>query len=709
MTTDAKPEHDLEGLRAVLAPRSIAIIGASRQRTKVGGQVFHNLLAYGFNGPVYPVNPTADVIQSVPAYRTIGEVPGPVDLAMIAVPAPEVLAVAAACIAKGVKALGVLSAGFGEAGEAGRERQQALLHLCRQAGVRMVGPNCLGIVNTAPAVHMNALFSPVEPPAGRLAFASQSGALGLAAVAFAAGRGLGFSNFVSMGNKADVSSNDLLAYWDADANTDVVLLYLESFGNPRRFAQLARDISRRKPIVAVKSGRSSAGQRAAASHTGALLAASDITVDALFREAGVVRVDTLNQLFDVAALLGHQPLPGGRNVGIVTNVGGPAIMCADACESHGLRVPELSAQTQAALREFLPAEAGVRNPVDMIATASAGQFERTIAAVAADPGVDALVAIFIPPLTTQPAEVAAAIHRATGALGGSKPVLAVFMSPDAAPPALSDAVMTVPNFPFPEDAALALSRAVDHAEWRRRPHTPPLRPAGIDALAAAAVLAATTPEGWLPAEDCHGLLASYGIPTVEQRTVTLPAEAGQASAALGGPVALKAIAPNLLHKSDAGGVVLGLEGAAAVQAAAETMQARLGKLGYTVEGFVVQRQAAPGVEMLAGVVHDHQFGPLIACGAGGTLVELLGDMTVSLAPVSLAGASDMLQRLRTYPLLTGYRGSPPTNVAALTDLLVRLSHLAADFPQVAEVDCNPIIVSPTGALVVDARVRLAPP
>lgn len=710
MTLPPKPEHDLEGVRAILAPRSIAVVGASRQREKVGGQVFHNLVHYGFTGPVYPVNPTAAVVQSVPAYPSVDAVPGPVDLVIIAVPAPQVLPAAEAAVRKGARAIAVLSAGFAEAGPEGEARQTQLLRLCRTHGVRLVGPNCLGLVNTHPAVRMHALFSPGEPPRGTLAFASQSGALGLAAMAFAAERGLGFSSFVSMGNKADISSNDLLEYWEQDPDTRVVLLYLESFGNPRKFSQIVQRVARTKPVVAVKSGRSGAGQRAAASHTGAMLAAADITVDALFRQAGVVRVDTLRELFDVASLLAHQPLPAGRGVAIVTNVGGPGIMCADACEAHGLQVPELAAATQAALRDFLPAEAAVRNPVDLVATATAEQFARALAVVGGDPAVDALIAVFIRPLTTTAEGVAVAVRSAAEGLQGRKPVLAVFMTPGAPPAELERGGVRVPCYPFPEEAAIALARAVAYAEWRARPAEAPQRPAGVDPAAAARLLRRAAPGtgGWLAPKDVAGVLAAYGIPLVEHQLAGTPEAAGAAAAALGGRVVLKAVAPGLVHKSDLGGVALGLEGQEAVTEAARAMAARLGALGHPPSGYLVQRQVEGGVEMFAGVVNDQHFGPLVACGAGGVLVELLGDVAVRLAPLTRGAAWEMVRGLRSYPLLTGYRGSPPVRAEALVDVLLRLSALASDTEALAELDCNPIMVTGDAAWVVDARVRLRP-
>src|SRR6266498_1427422 len=441
-------------MRWVLVLCSVAVIGASRRRGTVGGELFYNLLAVGFAGPVYPVNPKATSVQSVAAYPTVNEVPGPVDLAVLAVPAAAVVPVARACAAKGVGALVVLSAGFAESGPEGVERQRDLLAVCRQAGMRLVGPNCLGVINTNPAVGLDATFGPTLPARGRVGFGSQSGALGLAIVDYANDLGLGLSSFVAMGNKADVSGNDLLGYWQDDPDTDMVLLYLESFGNPRKFAHFASRLARTKPIVAVKSGRSVAGARATSSHTGALLASSDVTVDALFRQAGVIRTDTPAELFDVASLLVNQPLPAGHRVGIITNAGGPAILCADACEARGLEVPVLGKISQEKLRAFLLLGASASNPVDMIASASADDYRNAIEIVAADENVDAIIVIFTPPLVTRVGDVAIAIAEAVRALSRSKPVLTVFLSASGTPVELRSAGAGIPCYAFPETAAI---------------------------------------------------------------------------------------------------------------------------------------------------------------------------------------------------------------------------------------------------------------
>ena len=691
-------------LRRILYPRSVAVIGASRNPRSIGAAVMRNLVASGFTGPIYPINLTADRIEGLTAFPNIEAVPSTVDLAVVAVPAVSVQQVVEQCGRKGVQSLIVLTAGFGEAGAEGRKRQMELLSVCRNYGMRMIGPNCIGVINADPHAPMNASFGPLAPPAGRIGLASQSGAVGLAAIDFTIARELGFSSVVSMGNKADISGNDLLGYWHSDPSTDVILLYLESFGNPRKFARLARSIGKSKPIVALKSGRSSVGARATASHTGALLAASDVTVDALFHQSGVIRTDTLDEMLDVADLLVHQPLPSGSRVAIVTNVGGPAVMCADVCESLGLQIPALSSATQKRLREILPLEASVVNPVDMLAAASPDQYRDTVATLANDPEVDAVISIFLAPLVVQPGEVAAAITSCTS----QKPILGVFMSSGALPALSAADGRRIPGYHMPEPAARALAHVVRYAKWRAQAveASPVLE--GIQRDEAALLLARALRDGggWLSPEDVLRLLQLYGVPTVEQRTVTSAEEAGVAAQAIGGEVALKVVAPGVIHKSDVGGVRLNLRGAIAVTRAAQRMaQALVRKLGVSPQGFIVQRMVPPGVELLVGVVNDRQFGPTVACGAGGTQVELMKDVAIRLTPLTGADASGMLRELRTFPLLTGYRGAPAADISAIEDVLLRIGALADDHPCIAELDCNPVIASASGAIVVDARLR----
>jgi acetyl coenzyme A synthetase (ADP forming)-like protein len=688
-------------LKRLLYPSSVALIGASRRAGSVGDAVLDNLIDGGFRGPIYPINPAAQTLRSLLVYPTVEAVPGAVDLAVIAVPAELVGSCAEQCGRKGVRSLVVLSAGFDEIGPVGRQRQAELLRICRAYGMRLVGPNCIGVINTDPAAPLKATFGPRMAAYGRIGLATQSGALGLAAIDAAAARQLGFSSVVSMGNKADISANDLLGYWHNDPHTDVILLYLESFGNPRKFGRLARTIGRSKPIVALKSGRSAVGARATASHTGALLSASDVTVDALFRQAGVIRTDTLDEMLDVASLLAHQPLPRGRRVAVLTNVGGPAVMCADTLEARGLQLPTLADETQSRLRELLPAEASTVNPVDMLAAATADQYARALRIVAADPNIDAVMVLFLPPLATGADEVA---HAVTDAADGAKPIVGVFIVPGALP-----ATRHVPAYHMPEPAAIALAHAVQYAEWLAQPIEAPAELEDVQHEHASELLARAVQHGggWLDPRDVRQLLAWYGVPTVEQRVVQTADEAAAAARAMRGAVALKAVAPGVLHKTEAGAVRLNLRGARATRDAAKTMAESVRKAaGHDPTAFVVQRMAPPGVEMLVGVVNDPQFGPTVACGAGGTLVELLHDVAVRLTPLTRADAAAMVRELRSFPLLDGYRGAPRGDVDALENVLLRVGALAEQHPQVIEIDCNPVIVGASGALVVDARIRL---
>lgn len=699
----------VNALKLFFNPRAVAVIGASRKRGTIGGEIFHNLLNYGFQGPVYPVNPTSDLVQSVPAFASVEMIPGPVDLAVIVVPAAHVVEAAVACGRKGVKALIVISAGFSETGKEGQARQAQLLRVCREAGMRLIGPNCMGIANTDEAVRLDATFAPTEPPQGRVGFSSQSGALGLAIMEYAKSLGLGLSTFVSVGNKADISGNDLLRYWESDENTDVILLYLESFGNPKKFSQIARRVGRKKPIVVVKSGRSSAGARATSSHTGALIAASDVTVDALFRQAGVIRTDTLAELFDVASLLANQPLPRGNRVGIITNAGGPGILCADTCEARGLEVPLLAEDVKATLREFLLPGASASNPVDLIASAPAEHYGRAIEAVLADPNIDALIVIFTPPMVTKAEDVARSIAEAVNRTAKDKPILTVFLSPQAPPEALRLSKPHIPSFAFPETAAIALARAARYRDWRAQPESwpPAFEDLRRDEAASIVATALLRGDGWLTPDEIEKLFLCYGLPLIEQKIVGGPDEAGELAEQLGGEIALKVIAPVVIHKTEAGGVQLHLRGADQVRDAAIRMEKQLYSRGQGATGFLVQRMAEAGVEMIVGVVHDAQFGPVVACGAGGVQVELLRDVSVRLTPLSSDDASEMVRSLKTYPLLTGFRGRPSYDVAALEDAVLRVSALVEDIPQIAELDCNPFVVHEQGTTILDARVRVA--
>ena len=688
-------------LRPFFEPRCIAVIGANAERGHIGSEILHNLRASGFTGTLVPVHPRAAEIDGLPAYASVRDVPGDVDLAIVVVPAARVSAVVDDCLAKGVRALVVISAGFGEVGEGGKKLQDELVEKIRAAGVRMIGPNCMGIVNSDPAFSLNATFSPVYPPQGRIAFSTQSGALGLAILDYVKRLNIGISSFASIGNKADVSGNDLLQYWAEDPRTDVILLYLESFGNPRKFAEIARRVARSKPIVAVKAGRSGAGARAASSHTGAR-ATSEALVEMMLRESGVIRTRTLEELFDVATVLANQPVPGGRRVAIVTNAGGPAILAADACEANGLTVPVLEEATQRQLRSFLPPTASVGNPVDMIASATPEQYQRALEAVASDPGVDSILAIFIPPLVTQPDPVADAIRGAASRI--SKPIIATFLGTQGVRPQLAP----VPSFAFPEAAASALAHVARYGEWLRRPAvTPEPLPDEIRTRLREVVQSiAAKGNGWISPQECEGILAAAGLPILASRTAKTADEAVAAAKHIGLPVVLKATGKNILHKSDVGGVRLALASESAVR---DAFHALAGTLGDRLESVLVQPMVTGGIEMAVGGLNDAAFGPIVMCGTGGVLIDLLDDVAFAMCPLAENDARALLDRVKGRVRLRGFRGAPGGDEGALRRLLVRASQVMHACPEIREMDLNPVMVLPAGAIVADARILIGAP
>ena len=684
-------------MRWFFEPKTVAVIGANRGRGRIGSEILHNLRETGFAGTLVAVHPQADTIDGIPAYSTVTAIPGSVDLAVIAVPAAHVASVLDDCIAKGVKAVVVISAGFAETGGPGKILETALLEKIRAAGIRMIGPNCMGIINTDPDVQLNATFSPVYPPPGRVAFSTQSGALGLAILEYVKRLNLGISSFASIGNKADVSSNDLIQYWAADERTDVILLYLESFGNPRKFAQIARRVGQRKPIVAVKAGRSTAGARAASSHTGAR-ATSDTLTDTLLRQSGVIRTHTLEEMFDVAALLASQPVPAGHRVAIVTNAGGPGILAADACEANGLQVTALAAETMEKLRAFLPASASVANPVDMIASASADHYRRTVEIVLADANVDSLITIFIPPIVTAASDVADAIRSASA--DSRKPVLATFMG---APSGLMMA--PIPTYIFPESAAVALSRVTRYGEWLRKPHAEPpqLHTFDRDAVRRIVIEDLGAGGGWMKPERAQALLEACGVSIARAVTANGIEDVVKAAAEIGYPVVLKALGSTLLHKTDVGGVKLGLADEPAVRSAFTSMQQALGD---RLEGVLVQRMLPAGVEMVVGGINDPALGPVIMGGTGGILVELFADTVFRMCPLTDADAEEMVSEMKGRALLRGYRGAAPADEQAFQGALLAISQLLDACPEILEMDINPIVVASAGATAVDVRIRI---
>ena len=692
---EAVDERDHVAVTASLTPffkpTSVAVIGASRRRGSIGGELFRNILAADFTGAAYPVNIKGEPVAGVQAYTKIAEIPGDVDLAVICLPGELVLDASEESLQKGVRALCVISAGFAEIGPEGIERQEQLLALARAHGARIVGPNCLGIASAA--VSLNATFAPRAFPKGRIGFSSQSGALGLALLERAEARGLGLSAFASIGNKADVSSNDLLEWWEDDPDTDLVLLYLESFGNPRKFARIARRLARRKPILAMKSGSTKAGQKAAGSHTAAL-AGSEAAVDALFHQAGVMRAGTLGELLDIASLLSGQPAPRGRRVAVITNAGGLGILCADACEAAGLELPSLTKETREALSAMLPSEASVANPIDMLGSATAAGYEKALPLILEDPGVDALIVLFVPTVAVTAYDVGAAI--AASAAGGppDKPVLASIIAAEGTPPTLG----RVPSFAYPESAARALGRACQRTDWLRASSGIVPELSGIDHAAAAEIVEvalAGSPDAWLEPDDARALLETYGIPMVGERVVDSADDAVAAAAELGYPVVVKTAAPGA-HKSESGGVALDLEDEAAVRDA-------VARIGLPV---LLQPMIKGHAELLAGVVQDPVFGPLVAFGPGGVFAELIGQVAFRLAPLTDVDAEELVTTGKAGTLVRGFRG-PASDDRALIDLVLRLARLAEDFPEVAELDLNPVLGLEQGCVAVDARIRVS--
>jgi acetyl coenzyme A synthetase (ADP forming)-like protein len=712
----AEADHEKRAVAAsvlpLFFPRSVAVIGASNDGTSIGGRLFNNILSEGFAGPVYPVNPTSKVVRSVKAYPTIGEVPDEVDLAFIVVPQRIVAEVAQECADADVRGIVVISAGFSEVGEAGAEDERRLLEIVRESGMRMVGPNCMGLLNTSSAVRLNGTFAPVYPPAGNVAMSSQSGALGIAILDYATRHNIGISQFVSVGNKADVSGNDLIMSWEDDPQTDVITLYLESFGNPVKFSRIARRIGKKKPIIAVKSGRTTAGSRAASSHTGAL-ASSDEAVNALFRQAGVIRVDTIEELFDTASLLASQPVPSGRRVGIVTNAGGPGILAADALEANGLVLPELSEELRGQIAARLPAEASTRNPVDLIASGGPAEFEHATSLLLDSSEVDAVMVIYVPTTPEGAEGVAHALRACQDRHKGSVTLLTVFMQAEGVGELLAGGGdgRSIPAYTFPEAAAHALARAARHGEWRSQEPGESLE---LDDDAVARIRDVIEPAlerlgeagGWLDPDEIDLCLQAAGLRTPITRVTSSLEEARSVASEIGGDVVLKVISDEALHKSDVGGVVLGVQGDDEVEAAYQQVTSAVG----SHDGVLVQEFVPGGHEVLIGMAQDPNFGPMLVFGLGGVYVELLQDVAFRLQPITDVDAHEMVRETKSFRLLEGYRNNPKGDVEALEMALQNVSALIWAMPELVEMDLNPVkVLAPgEGVVVVDARMRVEP-
>jgi len=705
----------LASLRWLLKPQSIAVIGASRHPGTIGYLLLQCLTQSGFSGKVYPVNPNTDSLMSLKTYPSVLAIPGDVDMAVIAVPAKMVAKVADECGHKGVHTLVVISDGFQEVGPKGASREKELRDITLGHGMRMIGPNCMGVINTDPSIKLNATFSPVYPPVGNVAFLSQSGAMGLVVLEYASNLDIGISTFVSVGNRADISSNDLMEYWEQDPSTDVILLYLESFGNSRKFSRIARRVTAKKPVVVVKGGSTQAGSRAAASHTGAM-ATSDVVSDVLFQHAGIIRVNLMEEMFDVAALLSSQPLPRGRRLVIVTNGGGPGIIAADYAARNGLSLPQPSQEMIGKLKSVVKRDISFHNPLDITAGADAEEFRGILRLLADDKDSDAVLSIFIPPVVENMESFEASIRDVAQYFWNErKPLLACFLGQRGFKSKLGSSGRFVPSYPFPEEAISALSKAVQYAEMCQKPTGKIPEFTGIKKSEARDIIGnamtkSTQRPLWMRPQEISSLLTCYGMRFVETLVARTPTEAAAAAAKIGFPVAVKLDSSTITHKSDVGGVVLGPDSGDEVKQAFNNIRVRLKKEGRLneMQGVVVQKMINEGIEAIVGVMQDPSFGPLIMFGSGGVYAELMKDVVLRLHPISDLDAAEMIDSIKMSSLFKGFRGSPPADIEAIQDLLLRLSAMVEDIPNIAELDFNPVKVMPQGKgyYIVDARIML---
>jgi acetyltransferase len=701
-------QQKIEQLRAIFAPRSVAVIGASTRAQSLGRAVFANLLFAGYSGIVYPVHPTAQSILGVRAYASVLDIPDAVDLAVIVVPASAALPALRDAGAKGCKGAIIISAGFKEIGAIGLDRERQLQAIAKEFGIAMIGPNCFGVMNTDEKIALNATFSRNFPLRGKIAFISQSGAVGVGALEYAEAEKIGFSKFVSMGNKADTNENLLLATLEDDAATDVILLYVEDLEAPEEFLKLAWRISEKKPILAVKSGRTQEGSKAAASHTGAL-AGSDEVYDSLFAQCGVLRVDTLKELFDYGMAFANQPLPRGARVAIVTNAGGPGIMATDACIRYGLELAKLAESTKARLRPQMPEAVSLENPVDLIGDAAEDRYALALEAVLADENVDGVIAICVPQMMTNLEAMASVFAQQAEKV--KKPLFAVFMATGNIEPALKILkAAKISHYRFPEDAARALGAMVRYVRWRQRPRTDVRTFTDVHSDTVRSIIknARNQKRRFLPEPEAHALLRGYGFPTLRSTLAHDESEAIRAAQQIGFPVAMKIVSPDVLHKVDIGGVQLHLKSEAEVETAyrALTKQVQIANRDAELWGVLIQEMVYGGKEVILGMKRDTLFGPLLMFGLGGIYVEIFKDVTFRLTPIRERSAHQMIEQIKGYQLLQGFRGEPPSDTHIIAECLERLSQLVLDFPEIEEMDINPLIVLPQGARVVDARILI---
>ncbi|MCM1073313.1 MAG: acetate--CoA ligase family protein, partial [Bacteroides sp.] len=699
----------MTNLDKIMKPKSVAVIGASTKEHTIGSDIMKRLQEYKFNGNIYPVNPKGGVIEGLQAYTSILEVPGEVDLAIIVVNAKFVLDTIDQCHQKGIKGLCIITAGFKETGKEGAEAEKQLLAKVREYGMRCVGPNCLGVVNTHPEIRLDGCFAESLPERGNIGFVSQSGALGGGILNILKDLNLGFAQFISIGNQADVNAETALEYWENEEDVEQILLYMESIQNPANFRKLASRISKKKPVLALKAGRSAAGASAASSHTGSL-AGADKAANALLNQSGVIREYSLKDLFATAKVFANCPIPKGDRVAIITNSGGPGIMATDAICEHGMQIAQISEETKEKLRSFLPSAASVKNPIDMIASAPIEHYKQTLETVIADENVDMIITIYLPFLGLKDIDVAKALMEIK-AKNPQKPVIGVFMTKSEFFSTLSDMDVNMPFFMYAEEAADGLNRLNQQRKWMERPEGK-IPTFNVDYKKAQEIIAKSVNEGrdQLTTRESIDVLEAYGIRVCKSGFATTEEEAVTIANSIDYPVVMKMTSKTTSHKTDVGGVRVNIQSEAQLRAEYKDLIAKLEERGLLdgLEGVIIQEMVKGNREMVCGIATDPQYGPMMMFGLGGVFIEVMKDVTFRIAPLTDIDAKEMIKSVKAYKLLEGARGTKPAQMEQIEETLLRLSQLVNDFKFIDELDINPLLISEkTGeGIAVDGRIKV---
>ena len=699
----------MQRLDHIMKPRAIAVIGASTKAHTIGSDIMKRLQEYGFTGPIYPVNPKGGVIEGLQAYPTVLDVPGEIDLAIVVVNSKFVLQTIDQCHEKGIKGLVIITAGFKETGPEGLAAEKALLEKIRAYGMRCVGPNCLGVVNTHPSIRMDGCFAEALPERGDIGFVSQSGALGGGILNILKDLNLGFAQFISIGNQADINAETAMEYWENEEDVKQILLYMESIQNPANFRRLATRISKKKPILALKAGRSAAGASAASSHTGSL-AGADMAADALLRQSGVIREFSLKNLFATAKMFSNCPLPKGDRVVIMTNSGGPGIMATDAVCEYGMQMAQLSEETKAKLRSFLPAAASVKNPVDMIASAPLEHYRQTLETLLADENVDMIMAIYLPFLGLKDIDVAKALMEIK-AQHPDKPIVGVFMTNNEFFKQLADMDVNMPFFMYAEEAVDGMNRLNQQRLWVEKPVGKEVR-FDVDQERARAIIAEAVAEGrdQLSTRESIDVLEAYGVRVCQAGFARTEDEAVAIADRIGYPIVMKMTSKTTSHKTDVGGVRVNIGSAEDLRAQYQDLVAKLEERGLLegLEGVIIQEMVKGSREMVCGIATDPQYGPQLMFGLGGVFIEVMKDVTFRIAPITDVDAHEMVRSVKAYKLLEGARGTTPAQIEQIESTLLRLSQLVSDFAFIDELDINPLIISEKNgeAIAVDGRIKV---